>query len=93
MNIAIVGTGYVGLVTGTCFAEMGNKVWCVDVDEKKINNLRNGIIPIYEPGLESMVKNNYELRHLHFTTELLDEIVNEALNHINRKKEEHHKIS
>ena len=78
MKIAVVGTGYVGLVTGTCFAEMGNKVWCVDVDEKKINNLRNGIIPIYEPGLESMVKNNYELRHLHFTTD-----INEALQEAN----------
>ena len=78
MKIAVVGTGYVGLVTGTCFAEMGNKVWCVDVDEKKINNLKNGIIPIYEPGLESMVKNNYELRHLHFTTD-----INEALQEAN----------
>lgn len=78
MKIAVVGTGYVGLVTGTCFAEMGNKVWCVDVDEKKINNLKNGIIPIYEPGLESMVKNNYGLKHLHFTTD-----INEALQEAN----------
>ena len=74
MKISVVGTGYVGLVTGTCFAEMGNNVWCVDVDEDKINRLKNGIIPIYEPGLESMVKSNYQLGHLHFTID-----INEAL--------------
>lgn len=74
MKIAVVGTGYVGLVTGTCFAEMGNKVWCVDVDETKIEKLKQGIIPIYEPGLEAMVKSNYKLKHLHFTTD-----INEAL--------------
>ena len=74
MRIAVVGTGYVGLVTGTCFAEMGNKVWCVDVDEQKIKKLHEGIIPIYEPGLEPMVQNNYELGHLNFTTD-----INEAL--------------
>ena len=74
MKIAVVGTGYVGLVTGTCFAEMGNKVWCVDVDENKIKRLEKGIIPIYEPGLENMVKTNYELGHLRFTTD-----INEAL--------------
>ncbi|MEH2930963.1 UDP-glucose/GDP-mannose dehydrogenase family protein [Candidatus Ventrimonas sp. KK005] len=70
MKISVIGTGYVGLVTGTCFAEMGNNVWCVDVDEGKINRLREGIIPIYEPGLEPMVKNNYSMGHLHFTTEI-----------------------
>lgn len=74
MKIAVVGTGYVGLVTGTCFAEMGNKVWCVDVDENKIKRLEKGIIPIYEPGLENMVKSNFELGHLRFTTD-----INEAL--------------
>ena len=58
MKIAVVGTGYVGLVTGTCFAEMGNKVWCVDVDERKISMLKQGVIPIYEPGLKEMVLEN-----------------------------------
>lgn len=70
MKVAVVGTGYVGLVTGTCFANMGNKVWCVDVDEKKIENLKNGIIPIYEPGLSEMVLQNYQADNLHFTTQI-----------------------
>ena len=78
MKIAVIGTGYVGLVTGTCFSDMGNDVWCVDVDTAKIENLKKGIIPIYEPGLEGMVKNNYELGHLKFTTDIA-----EALTHAN----------
>lgn len=70
MNIAIVGTGYVGLVSGTCFAEMGNQVTCVDVDERKINKLLEGEMPIYEPGLDELVKRNVDYGRLKFTTKL-----------------------
>ena len=70
MNIAIVGSGYVGLVSGACFSDMGNTVTCVDSDKDKIDQLNKGIIPIYEPGLESIILNNCEKGNLTFTTSL-----------------------
>ncbi|HBP51127.1 MAG: UDP-glucose 6-dehydrogenase [Candidatus Shapirobacteria bacterium GW2011_GWE1_38_10] len=73
-NVAVIGTGYVGLVTGTCLAEIGHKVICVDIDKNKIENLIKGIIPIYEPGLEELVKKNFENKSLVFTTN-----INEAI--------------
>jgi len=70
MKVAVVGTGYVGLVAGTCFAQTGNNVICVDVDEEKIEKLKQGVIPIYEPGLEEMVKQNVKEDRLSFTTDI-----------------------
>ena len=71
MRIAIVGTGYVGLVSGACFAELGIDVICVDVNEQKINSLQHGIVPIYEPNLDALVTRNVQARRLHFTTDLV----------------------
>ena len=70
MNITVVGSGYVGLVSGTCFAEMGNKVTIVDIDSKKIEKLNKGIIPIFEPGLETMILKNVKNENLFFTTSI-----------------------
>ena len=72
MNITVIGTGYVGLVTGACFSKMGNKVYCVDIDEEKINGLKNGILPIFEPHLGTMVKNGQKKGDLIFTTQIKD---------------------
>ena len=74
MNITIIGSGYVGLVSGACFAQMGNHVTCVDIDAKKIENLENGVIPIYEPGLEKMIQDNTQNGNIDFTTHLADSV-------------------
>ena len=74
MNIAIVGTGYVGLVTGTCFAEMGNDVVCVDIDAQKVQQLQAGDLPIYEPDLDVYFHRNLREHRLHFTTELAEAV-------------------
>ena len=79
MNVAVVGTGYVGLVSGTCFAQMGVNVICIDINEEKINNLNNGIIPIYEPGLDELIKKNVEDGRLHFSTSLKDSLKNNEI--------------
>ena len=77
MNIAVVGTGYVGLVTGTCLAETGNNVICVDIDEEKVNKMKNGVVPIYEPHLDVLFERNIKEKRLHFTTNL-EEAVEQA---------------
>ncbi len=79
MNITIIGSGYVGLVSGTCFAEMGNRVTCVDIDPVKIEKLNKGIIPIFEPGLETLILNNVKNESLFFTTELNEALQNSEI--------------
>ena len=82
MKISVIGTGYVGLVSGTCFAQMGNSVTCVDIDERKVQSLKDGIIPIYEPGLEDMVLENYKKGTLDFTTDIQNAIANTKISFI-----------
>ena len=79
MNITVIGSGYVGLVSGTCFAEMGNRVTCVDIDPIKIEKLNKGIIPIFEPGLETMVFKNVKNKNLFFTTSLIEALQNSEI--------------
>lgn len=79
MNITVIGSGYVGLVSGTCFAEMGNKVTCVDIDPTKIEKLNKGVLPIFEPGLEQMVLKNVKNKNLFFTTELNEALQNSEI--------------
>ena len=79
MRIAVIGTGYVGLVTGTCLAETGNTVTCVDIDEAKITTLKQGITPIYEPNLSVLIERNLTEGRLHFTSSLVDGIAGAAL--------------
>ena len=82
MNIAIVGSGYVGLVSGTCYAESGNEVVCVDIDEKRIAQLLEGKVPIYEPGLEELVRRNLKEGRLRFTTDLTDAVRQSMVSYI-----------
>ncbi|MCK5167373.1 MAG: UDP-glucose/GDP-mannose dehydrogenase family protein, partial [Rhodospirillaceae bacterium] len=76
MRVAMIGTGYVGLVSGACFSEFGLDVVCVDKDENKINSIKKGVMPIYEPGLEDLVENNFAAGRLNFTTDFADAVKN-----------------
>lgn len=79
MKITIIGTGYVGLVTGACFSEMGNTVYCMDIDDGKISDLKNGFVPIYEPGLEELVSKNIKKGNLYFSTKLEDSLKDSSI--------------
>ncbi len=79
MKVSIFGTGYVGLVTGTCFAEMGNDVLCLDIDEKKVNSLKTGVVPIFEPGLAPLIKENFSRKTLKFSSNLEKGVTHERL--------------
>jgi len=79
MNLTVIGTGYVGLVTGTCLADMGNNVTCVDIDEGKVKAMKKGKIPIYEPNLEELFRKNINRGRLHFTTNLDETIQNSTI--------------
>ena len=72
MKVSIFGSGYVGLVTGICFAEQGNEIMCIDIDKNKIKTLRSGIIPIYEPGLTELLANSMESNRIHFSDSIED---------------------
>jgi len=79
MHIAVIGTGYVGLVTGTCFAEFGVDVTCVDVDRDKVEKLRNGVIPIYEPGLDNLVEKNSAAGRPHWSVEVFQRLISASI--------------
>ena len=76
MKLCMIGTGYVGLVSGVCFSEIGNIVYCTDTNISKIKNLNKGIVPIYEPGLDEVLKKNYKKKRLFFTTNIKEAIIN-----------------
>ena len=76
MKLCMIGTGYVGLVSGVCFSDLGNTVYCVDKDINKINSLNKGLVPIYEPGLEEILKKNFKQKRLIFTTNLKEAVFN-----------------
>ena len=76
MKLCMIGTGYVGLVSGVCFSDVGNKVYCVDKDKKKIHLLNSGKVPIYEPGLEEILKKNHKQKRLIFTSDLKKAVIN-----------------
>ena len=76
MKLCMIGTGYVGLVSGVCFSDLGNTVYCVDNNKEKINSLNSGKVPIYEPGLEEILEKNYKQKRLIFTTDLKHAVTN-----------------